>query len=128
MNAALAQDIDLLRSGLAGGSAEIEVTLRLPRTAAEKVLTLLDAERDGGAVVILSRDEYTTTQAAALLKMSRPTLMLLINAGLIEHRMVGSHHRIPASAIVAYQERQREMDASPISPIGEWANRVGQFD
>lgn len=128
MAAPLMDDVELLRSGLAGDAAEIEVTLRLPRESAKKVLALLDAERSAGAVVIAAKAEFTTTEAAALLDMSRPSLMKLLQAGRIEFRKVGRHHRIPAAAIGAYRERLREEGAATITALGELANRVGQLD
>lgn len=128
MSSVLVEDIGRLRAGLAGQAAEIEVTLRLPRNAAEKVLELLDAEQSHGAMVIPAKQEFTTTQAAAILGMSRPTLMKLLDAGRIGFRMVGRHHRIPVSAIRAYQNHQRELGDATITALGELANRVGQLD
>jgi excisionase family DNA binding protein len=128
MTSVISEDIVRLRSGLAGPDAEIEVTLRLPRTAAEKVLALLDAEESYGAMVIPAKHELTTTQAAAVLGMSRPTLMKLVEAGRVGHRMVGRHHRIPASAIQAYRERQRVAGEATMTALGELSNRVGQLD
>ncbi len=128
MSAALSEDVKLLHSGLAGTEAEIEVTLRLPRESAKKVLALLDAEQSVGAVVIPAKQEFTTTEAAAILDMSRPSLMKLIQAGRIGFRKVGRHHRVPATAIQAFRERQREEGAATITALGELANRVGQLD
>ena len=128
MSAALSEDVKLLYSGLAGNEAEIEVTLRLPRESAKKVLALLDAEQSVGAVVIPAKQEFTTTEAAAILDMSRPSLMKLIQAGRIGFRKVGRHHRVPATAIQAFRERQREEGAVTITALGELANRVGQLD
>jgi excisionase family DNA binding protein len=112
---------------LAQQTPEVEVTLRLPR-AAENVLALLDAEQSNGAMVIPARPEFTTTEAAAILDMSRPTLMKLIGAGLIQHRMVGRHHRVPAVAIQAYRDRQKAQGEATITALGDLANRVGQLD
>lgn len=128
MSAALSEDVKLLHSGLAGTEAEIEVTLRLPRESAKKVLALLDGEQSVGAVVIPAKQEFTTTEAAAILDMSRPSLMKLIQAGRIGFRKVGRHHRVPATAIQAFRERQREEGAATITALGELANRVGQLD
>ena len=128
MSTVLAEDVRALRSRLAEEQSEIEVTLHLPRQAAEKVLALLDAEQSFGAMVIPAKQEFTTTEAAALLDMSRPSLMKLINAGRIDHRMVGRHHRVPASAIQAFREKQREAGAATMTALGELANRVGQLD
>ncbi|MFZ1489271.1 MAG: helix-turn-helix domain-containing protein [Ilumatobacteraceae bacterium] len=128
MNTALVNDVKRLRSKLAGDEPEIEVTLRLPRESAMKVLALLDAEQSVGAVVIPAKQEFTTTEAAAILDMSRPSLMKLIHAGRIEFRKVGRHHRVPATAIQSFRDRQREEGAATITALGELANRVGQLD
>lgn len=128
MSTALTDDVQLLRSGLASKKAEIEVTLRLPRKSAKKVLALLDAEQSVGAIVIPAKEEFTTTEAAKLLDMSRPTLMKLINSGRIEFRKVGRHHRIPASAIQAVRERLQKESEADIPGFAEWANRIGQLD
>src|SRR5680860_827398 len=119
MSTALSEDVRLLRSGLATEQAEFEVTLRLPRESARKVLALLDAEQSVGAVVIPAKQEFTTTEAAAILDMSRPTLMKLINAGRIEFRKVGRHHRVPASANQAYRDRLREEGQDAMTAIAE---------
>jgi excisionase family DNA binding protein len=122
MSTALTEDVQLLRSGLASEQAEIEVTLRLPRESAKKVLALLDAEQGVGAVVIPAKEEFTTTEAAKLLDMSRPTLMKLINSGRVEFRKVGRHHRIPASAIQAVREL---LDEDHMAVVAELSNKYG---
>ena len=98
----LADDAATLRDALSKNSDEISVSLSLPREVAKRVLTLLDAERKGGAIVVPARAEFTTSEAAAILAISRPFLIKLIDAGEIEHRMVGSHRRIPARAVINY--------------------------
>ncbi|MBA2716916.1 MAG: helix-turn-helix domain-containing protein [Propionibacteriales bacterium] len=128
MSTALTEDVKLLRSGLASEQSEIEVTLRLPRESAKKVLALLDAEQSVGAVVIPAKQEFTTSEAAAILDMSRPSLMKLVNAGRIEFRKVGKHHRIPAAAIQTFRARQREEGRAAVTAIAELSNRVGQLD
>lgn len=128
MNSGLVEEVKRLRSELAGDEPEIEVTLRLPRESAKKVLALLVAEQSVGAVVIPAKQEFTTTEAAAILDMSRPSLMKLIHAGRIEFRKVGRHHRVPVTAIQSFRDRQREEGAATITALGELANRVGQLD
>jgi excisionase family DNA binding protein len=128
MTTTLTEGATRLRTRLAEQTPEVEVTLRLPRSAAEKVLALLDAEQSYGAMVIPARQEFTTTEAAAILDMSRPTLMKLIGAGLIEYRLVGRHHRVSALAIQAYRDRQKAHGEATITALGELANRVGQLD
>lgn len=115
---------DALRDALLSADDEIEVTLVLPRRTAEKVLTLLKAEGISGAVVVPVRDLYSTTEAARMLGISRPTLMKLIDTGEIESEMVGTHHRIPAAGVVAYQRvRQLNRDRAT-EAMSEFAGRV----
>lgn len=122
MSRALTEEVERLRLELAGDDPEIEVTLRLPRKSAEKVLALLDAEQSVGAVVIPAREEFTTTEAARILGMSRPTLMRLISADRVEFRMVGKHHRIPATAI---QKLRDQMDEDHMAVVAELSNKYG---
>jgi len=74
-----------------------------------------------------AEQEFTTSEAAATLDMSWPSLMKLIHARRIEFRKVGKHHRIPASAIQAFRDRQREERAAAFTAIAELSNRVGQL-
>ncbi|MFD6092656.1 helix-turn-helix domain-containing protein [Oerskovia sp. NPDC060338] len=116
----LPDDVEALRDALAASPEEVTVTLSLTRKSAEKVLELLEAEHSTGAVIIPVKDLFTTTEAASMLGMSRPTLMKLVDAGTLEHVRVGTHHRIPIRAIVEYQRgRQRES--------GETAAAVDEF-
>lgn len=125
MSAALTEDLRVLRSGLASDQPEIEVTLHLPRESAKKVLALLDAEQTTGAVVVPAKQEFTTTEAANILGMSRPTLMRMIQRRRVDFRMVGKHHRIPASSI---QKLREFLDEDHMAVVAELANKYGNVD
>lgn len=113
MPAILPDDVQALRDALEASPDEVTVTLSLTRRSAEMVLELLEAEHSTGAVIVPVKDQFTTTEAAAMLGMSRPTLMKLVEAGTIEHVRVGTHHRITMRAIVSYQQhRQSDHDAT----------------
>jgi hypothetical protein len=73
----LPDDIQALRDALQNSPDDVTVTLSLTRKSAEKVLELLEAEHSTGAVVVPVKDLFTTTEAATMLGMSRPTLMKL---------------------------------------------------
>jgi excisionase family DNA binding protein len=74
------------------------------------VLALLAAARlvsEGHAVEVLPADmEISAQDAADLLKVSRPYLLNLVKKGILPYRMVGAHHRIPMSAVIAYKREQ----------------------
>ncbi|MDN4489700.1 helix-turn-helix domain-containing protein [Demequina sp. SYSU T00068] len=122
MSDELARSADSLRAALDASSGSVEASLQLPRETAEKVLTLLTIEQSVGAVVVPLKELFTTTEAANLLGVSRPTLMKLIDMGDIEHVMVGTHHRIPASAIREYQLMRHESRSSAAESLNAFAS------
>ena len=95
MSEILPDDVQALRDALDTSPDAVTVTLSLTRSSAEKVLELLEAEHSTGALVVPVKDLVTSTDAAAMLGMSRPTLMKLVDAGTIDHVRVGTHRRIP---------------------------------
>lgn len=105
----LPDDIQALRDALEASPDDVTVTLSLTRRSAEKVLEVLEAEHSTGAVVLPAKDLFTSTEAATMLGMSRPTLMKLVDAGAVEHIRIGSHRRIPMRAIAKHQ-RERQLE------------------
>ncbi|MGI0522167.1 helix-turn-helix domain-containing protein [Microbacterium maritypicum] len=118
MSSVLPDDIAALRDALESSPEEVTVTLNLSRTSAAKVLELLEAEHSTGALVVPLKDLFTSTEAATMLGMSRPTLMKLVDAGEVEHVRVGSHRRIPLRAIVKSQ-RERSTERSEVEATAE---------
>lgn len=78
--------------------------------------------------LIPSGREFTVSQAADILEMSRPSLKKLIRSGRIASRKVGRHHRISATAIEAFQQRQADERAAAETALARFANRAGQLD
>lgn len=116
MSSVLPDDIAALRDALESSPDEVTVTLSLSRRSAEKVLELLEAEHSTGALVVPLKDLFTSTEAATMLGMSRPTLMKLVDAGEVEHVRVGSHRRVPLRAIVkAQRQRATERNEAEVS-------------
>lgn len=116
MDERLDEAIAALRGALQNPSDSVEITLALERSTAERVLHLLQTELESGAVVVPVKESYTTTEASAMLSISRATLMKLIDAGEIEAFKVGTHHRIHAEELVAYQ-RARQVSQSRASEL-----------
>ena len=66
----------------------------------------------GKNLAVLETDKcFTPNQAAELLGMSRPHLMKLLKSGEMEAEQVGSHHRTPASELLAYIDRRERAKA-----------------
>lgn len=87
--------------------------LVLPRAVVELLATILAHMAAGhGVSVVPAHAELTTQQAAELLNVSRPYLIGLLEAGQIEHRLVGKHRRVRAASLLNYlridDQRRRE--------------------
>lgn len=128
MSEPLVDDVQTLRAALDNSTEDVKVTLSLPRKSAEKVLALLDAERTTGAVVIPIKEVFTTTEAATMLGLSRPTLMKLIESGEIDHVKVGTHHRVPAQAILNFQQARQARREKAAEALAEFSNQIGLVD
>lgn len=127
MTQAIGGAADVLRHALVQSEDPIEVTLTLPRTIAEKLLKVLEAEHASGTVVIPIRELYTTTQSAAMLGISRATLMKLIGSGDIESVKVGTHHRVAADELLAYQRARQASHERATELLSEFSSRAGDF-
>lgn len=74
----------------------------------------------GGTVTIGSVPEVLTTSAAAgILGISRPTLMKMINTGLIPSHKVGTHHRLRAEDVFAALRARRSRERAAFAELME---------
>jgi excisionase family DNA binding protein len=87
------------RGGCAIASGEGTIDLDADQLASV-VKALASVVADGGA-----DDELTPQEAAAELRMSRPTVMRLIGKGELPARMVGTHYRLSRAAVTEYRDR-----------------------
>lgn len=79
--------------------------LDIPEPVAEALAEVLAAAADGErALVLRSPDDLTTAEAAAVLGVSRPTVVRLIDGGKLPARMVGTHRRLRLGDVLAYRE------------------------
>ena len=128
MSEMLTGDVEVLRAALARPVDSVNVALSLPRKIAEKVLALLDAERTTGAVVVPVKELFTTTETATMLGLSRPTLMKLIESGEIGHVKVGTHHRVPAQAVLEFQRARAARREQAAEALTSFSNEIGLVD
>ncbi|QWF79856.1 helix-turn-helix domain-containing protein [Amycolatopsis sp. CA-230715] len=92
------------------GGAPLPVPDELSRIIAQVV----HAVAQGGTVTVSAMPkELTTTAAAKLLGVSRPTLMRMVNAGQLPSHKVGSHTRLLTTDVLQEQRarRQRQLKA-----------------
>ncbi len=78
--------------------------LPLPPVAFKLLVEILKQTASGNAVTIVPlRKEVTTFEAAEILNVSRPFVIGLLEKREIPFRMVGTHRRIPLSALLEYK-------------------------
>lgn len=118
--------LDLLLGASTAGAGSLKLVLEPSepssgrRTAVVVPDKLVEAIRDlaglmqGGQQVSLFADdpEVTPEQASDLLGISRPTVVQRIKRGELKASMVGAHHRILMSSLIAFRRREIERAAA----------------
>jgi excisionase family DNA binding protein len=81
------------------------VSVSVPKEAFDLFIEILGHLANGSAVSIVPvHAELTTQQAAAMLNVSRPFLVKLLESRAIPYRLVGTHRRILMSDLVTYKK------------------------
>lgn len=74
----------------------------------------------GEEVDVVARPEYLSTQQAAeILRVSRPTLVKMLDEGLIRHERPGTHRRIPKQALDEYLAAEAESRKQALQDLAE---------
>lgn len=99
----------------------------LPGELAGVVQAALEIIARGGTVTIGSiPNELTTTTAADMLDVSRPTLMKLVKEGALPAHKVGSHTRLRAHDVIAYRERKRDDQRAALADLRAFEDEIGR--
>ncbi|MDR3360145.1 MAG: helix-turn-helix domain-containing protein [Bifidobacteriaceae bacterium] len=107
---------------LSGEAAEVEV----PRSALAALAQVLASFAHGeGVTVVPARAELTTQQAADALRVSRPFLIGLLDAGQIEYRTVGTHRRVRAASLIRYLRRDDARRQAAADELAAEARELG---
>lgn len=125
-----------LAAGGAGGVVRLEA-VELPLSVARALERIIAEFADGRAVAVRSLDdeeaEVTSSEAARMLGMSRPTLIGLLDRGELPYRLVGTHRRLPLGAVLDYKARsaaavrvaRREERLRGLEEMAETTDRLG---
>ncbi|MGP5146642.1 helix-turn-helix domain-containing protein [Corynebacterium variabile] len=68
--------------------------------------------------------EVTTTTAASMLGMTRPTLMKHVRAGRVPAHMVGSHHRLLSRDVLTFREELKDEKQQAVFALLELENEL----
>lgn len=106
------------------GGAQVEVPLSV-RDVLTRIADVLASGR-GVAIVPVDR-ELTTTEAAGLLGVSRPTLIKLLEAGEIGYSRLNSSRRIPLDQVLAYRDRRGRARRALLDELTADAVELGMY-
>jgi len=124
MTAVLEQDARAIHRALETAGEQISVNVS--RETAQFLAAVIDARAQGQEVVVTrGLQEVTTTEAAKLLGMSRPQVGKLMDRGRLPYRLVGTHHRIPASAIDAFLDIESKRQHAAMAELVALQNELG---
>jgi excisionase family DNA binding protein len=102
--------------------------LPLPQAALPLLSALLHELGKGKSVVVLTTEtEVTTQQAADFLKVSRPYLVKLLEAGQIPFRRVGPRRRVLLGDLLHYKEREEAERHRGLDELVAEAQRLGMY-
>ena len=74
----------------------------------------------GDEVDVVARPEYLSTQQAAeILRVSRPTLVKMLDEGIIRYERPGTHRRIPKDALDEYLAAEVETRKQALEDLAE---------
>ena len=95
-----------------------KILVPLPARAVELIISVLGAMAERMPISIIPHEaELTTQQAADFLNVSRPFLTKLMDAGEINHRLVGRHRRVRFADLYAYARKSEEKRLSALADL-----------
>jgi excisionase family DNA binding protein len=103
--------------------------LELPAEVSEVLRDVVVAMSQGLAITIAPQHTVlTTSEAAHLLGVSRPTLVRLLEAGGIPFQQPNRHRRVRLADVLAYQERARRARAAGLDEMVRASEDDGLYD
>jgi excisionase family DNA binding protein len=104
-------------------------TVQIPKTAVDGLIQMLEAVAEGdNAIVVRTPREVSTQQAASVLNVSRPTVVKLIDDGVLPSRKVGSHRRITLADLLAYRDDVVTRRRAVLDQMSRDAEELGLYD
>lgn len=98
----------------------VDVTQPLPRELGVLLQEVLQAIASGATVTVATTPPVVTTStAAAMLGISRPTLMKMIQEGTIEAHKVGTHTRLRTEDVLEAKRARRERERAAFAALLE---------
>ncbi|MCB0975638.1 MAG: helix-turn-helix domain-containing protein [Actinobacteria bacterium] len=77
--------------------------------------------------MIGSPENLTTEQAAAVLGVSRPAVIRLIDAGKLDAHLVGAHRRLTLGDVLAHREASAARRQAALDEMTQVAEELGLY-
>jgi excisionase family DNA binding protein len=98
----------------------------LPASAFEALKAVVTGMAQGMAMTLVpSGRELTTQEAADLLRISRPSVIRLLEDGTIPFHKVGTHRRINVEDVLAYRAKRNEQRRAALRELTEISEEIG---
>lgn len=112
---------------LAGATPGDQV--ELPEEVYRVLRQVVEAMQRGMSVTVSPQSRtLTTQQAAGLLNVSRPTVIKILDEGLLPHERVGTHRRIRLDDLLAYREQRRREQYAALDAMALGADDESSID
>lgn len=103
--------------------------VQLPKGCLHLLVSILAEMARGRAVTVVPVDaEMTTGAAAALLNVSRPYFVELLEKGAIPYRKLGLHRRVRARDVLAYKEAQEASSRCAMEELVRLTEELGLYE
>jgi excisionase family DNA binding protein len=100
--------------------------IQVPPQALKVIAQVLGAMSERRPLVLMpSKQEVSTVEAANFLNVSRPFVIKEIEQGRLPYRMVGTHRRIALDDLVQYANKMRERQQSALDRMADNARELG---
>ncbi len=73
-------------------------------------------------------EDLTIEQAAAVLGVSRPTMIRLVDSGKLPTRLVGTHRRLSLRDVLAYREASAKRRTKALDGMTREAEELALYD
>lgn len=98
----------------------------LPAAAFEALKAVVTGMAQGIAMTLVpSGHELTTQQAAEILRISRPSLIRLLEDGAIPFHKIGTHRRIDVEDVLRYRAARNEQRRAALRRLTEISEEIG---
>ena len=106
--------------------ASSKKTVKLPLPAVRLLVRILEEMARGNAVTLIPvHAELTTQEAADMLKISRPTLIQLLDQGRINYRRVGTHRRVAFESLMRYKRHADTARRAALAELAAYDQELG---